>query len=61
MTDLATGLALVLVLEGLLWALAPGLGRRMLEELVATPEPVIRTIAWSMVAAGCVIVWLVRG
>lgn len=61
MIDLAVGFGLVLVFEGLLWALAPDLARRMLEQLVATPETTIKTFAWVMVAVGSVIVFLVRG
>lgn len=61
MADLAVALALVLVLEGLLWALAPSLARRFLEVAAATPEEQLRNAGWMAVAAGAVIVWLVRG
>ena len=61
MSDLAVGLGLVLVIEGLLWALAPHLGRRLLEAASETPEGQLRTAGWVAVAAGALVVWLVRG
>ncbi len=61
MGDVAVALGLVLVLEGLLWALAPGLARRMLEMAAETPEQQLAAAGWFAVAAGAFIVWLVRG
>lgn len=61
MGDLAVALGLVLVLEGLLWALAPGFARRMLETAAATPDRQLAMAGWLAVAAGAMIVWLVRG
>lgn len=61
MSDIAVALGLVLVIEGLIWALAPRLGRRMLAMAMATPEATLKTAGWAAVAAGAVIVWLVRG
>ncbi|MGL4396141.1 MAG: DUF2065 domain-containing protein [Hyphomicrobium sp.] len=61
MMDLAVGLGLALVLEGLLWALAPSLGRRMAREMSDASDSVVRPAAWCMVAAGVAIVWAVRG
>jgi len=61
MSDLLVALGLVLVIEGLLWALAPGFGRRMLEVASLMPESSLRTAGSLAVAAGVFIVWLVRG
>lgn len=61
MSDLLTAAGLVLVIEGLLWALAPGFGRRMLEAASEMPESSLRIAGAGAVAAGVVIVWLVRG
>lgn len=61
MDDLAVAIGLVLVIEGLLWALAPHLGRRLLEVASQTPETSLRTAGAVAVATGVVIVWLVRG
>ncbi len=61
MSDLLVALGLVLVIEGLLWALAPGFGRKMLEAAAQMPENMLRTAGACAVAAGVVVVWLVRG
>lgn len=61
MSDLVVGLGLVLVIEGLLWALAPGFGRRMLEVAAEMPEASLRTTGAVAVAIGVLIVWFVRG
>lgn len=61
MTDLAVAFGLVLVIEGLIWALSPQLGRTLLAAAAATPEQSLRKAGWAAVAVGAVIVWLVRG
>lgn len=61
MDDLAVAIGLVLVIEGLLWALAPQMGRRLLELASQTPESSLRLAGSVAVAAGVVIVWLMRG
>lgn len=61
MSDLLVGVGLVLVIEGLLWALAPRLGARLLEMMAQTPENTVRTAGAVSVAIGVFIVWLVRG
>jgi uncharacterized protein YjeT (DUF2065 family) len=61
MNDLVVGLGLVLVFEGLLWALAPHLAMRFLQGAAATPERTLRTAGWAAVALGVGLVWLIRG
>lgn len=61
MRDLIVAFGLVLVIEGLLWALAPAFGRRMLEAASEMPENSLRVAGSFAVAAGVLIVWLVRG
>lgn len=61
MSDLLVGLGLVLVIEGLIWALAPDLGRTLLATAAATPEASLRRAGWVAVACGALIVWAVRG
>lgn len=61
MSDLVVGFGLVLVIEGLLWALAPRLGGRLLEVMAQTPESSVRTAGAVSIAIGVFIVWLVRG
>jgi uncharacterized protein len=61
MGDLAVALGLVLVFEGLLWALAPGAAISLLEAAAAAPQSILRRYGWIAVAIGLLIVWLVRG
>jgi uncharacterized protein len=61
MSDLLVALGLVLVIEGLLWSLWPGLGRKLLEAASGTPETTLRLAGAVAVAAGVALVWLVRG
>ncbi len=61
MSDLLTALGLVLVIEGLLWALAPGKARQMALEAAGLPEQTLRLGGTVAVLAGVFIVWLIRG
>jgi hypothetical protein len=61
MDDFAVALGLVLVIEGLLWALAPGVGRKLLQATGDAPESALRLAGASAVAAGVFIVWMIRG
>ncbi len=54
-------IGLVLVIEGLLWAMAPAFGQRMLELASKMPESSLRMTGASAVALGVLIVWLVKG
>lgn len=61
MDDLAVAIGLVLVIEGLLWALLPGLGRRLLEASAEVPPSSLRLAGAVAVAAGVFVVWMIRG
>ena len=61
MSDLAVGLGLVLVIEGSLWALSPRFGRRLLEATAEVPEQTLRLAGALAVAAGVLVIWMVRG
>ncbi len=61
MSDLVVAVGLVLVLEGLIWALAPDQGRRMAALVSAMPDGSLRRAGWTAVAVGALIVWLMRG
>jgi uncharacterized protein YjeT (DUF2065 family) len=60
-TDILTGIALVLVIEGLAYALAPSLVERALEALRATPLQTRRGIGLGLVALGVGLLWLLGG
>jgi uncharacterized protein YjeT (DUF2065 family) len=61
MSDLLVAVGLVMVIEGLLWAVAPQLGLRLLTAAQQMPDQALRTAGAAAVAAGVVLVWLVRG
>jgi len=61
MADLAVAIGLVLVIEGLLWAVAPSLALLMLKRAAAAPESSLRIGGWVAVILGFCIVWLIRG
>ena len=61
MSELISALGLVLVIEGVLWAAFPGMAVKMLQTAAQMPEQTLRTVGLSVVAAGVILVWLVRG
>lgn len=61
MRDLATGLALVLVVEGLSWAMAPGAMKRVARQMIELGEGHLRVAGLLAAAAGVLAVWLIRG
>ncbi len=60
MDDLLTALALVLVIEGVLYALFPAGMRRMIEQALAIPEPQMRAAGLAAAVLGVGLVWLLR-
>jgi len=61
MSSLAVAFGLVLVIEGTLWALSPGLGRKFLQATTDMPESNLRMAGTLAVAAGVLLIWVVRG
>jgi len=61
MDDLLTALALVLVIEGGLYALFPEGMRRMIAQMQEIPENRLRTMGLIGAVIGVVGVWLLRG
>jgi len=61
MSDLAVALGLVLVLEGLVWAIAPHFGIRLLAAAAEMPQASLRMAGTAAIALGVFVVWLVRG
>ncbi|WP_020039022.1 DUF2065 domain-containing protein [Salipiger mucosus] len=59
-TDIGTGIAMVLVIEGLVYALAPSLVERMLEALRAMPLETRRTLGLATLASGLILLWIFR-
>ncbi len=58
MQTILTGIAMVLIIEGLAYALAPSLIERMLEAMKLMPLDMRRLIGVSSIAAGVAMLWL---
>jgi uncharacterized protein YjeT (DUF2065 family) len=61
MDDFLTAMALVLVIEGGLYALFPGGMRRMMAQMQEIPDARLRTMGLIGAVIGVVGVWLLRG
>ena len=59
--DIITGIALVLILEGLVYALAPSLVERLLEALREMPLEARRLTGLLSALVGVALLWLMRG
>ncbi len=57
MSTLLLALGLVMIIEGLAYALAPSLIERMLELLRSMPEAAVRQMGWLVVVTGAILVW----
>ncbi len=57
MSILLLALGLVMIFEGLVYALAPSLLERMLEMLREMPESAVRQIGALVVVGGLIFVW----
>jgi len=60
-SDFLTGIAFFLIIEGLVYALAPSALKRMAQMLPQIPENQLRTSGLVAVALGVVMVWFIRG
>lgn len=61
MSDFLVALGLVFVIEGLVFAALPGMGKRAMASVLETPEPALRAVGIVSAAIGVLIVWIVRG
>lgn len=60
MKDFVVAIGLMAVIEGLAYAAAPSLVRRAYRQMQLLPDAVLRVGGLAAMAAGVVIVWLVR-
>ncbi|MBV8650695.1 MAG: DUF2065 domain-containing protein [Alphaproteobacteria bacterium] len=60
MKDLWTALALVLVIEGVLYALFPEAMKKMVAQMLMVPAPMLRAAGLAAACVGVGVVWLVR-
>jgi uncharacterized protein YjeT (DUF2065 family) len=61
MEDLITALGLLLVIEGIAYALFPNALRKLVQATLELPPKQIQAAALAMAGTGLIIVWLVRG
>lgn len=59
--QIAIALALVLVIEGALYALFPRAMKNMLAQAMSMPESTLRGVGLASAIAGVFIIWLLRG
>ena len=60
MSELVTAVGLVLIIEGLVYAVAPARFKAMMARLEEIPDETLRTGGLIAVALGVAIVWLAR-
>lgn len=60
MSELFTAIGLVFVIEGLVYALAPGLVKKFASLIERIPEDAMRVNGMWAIGAGVLIVWLSR-
>lgn len=60
MKDIFTGLALVLVIEGLLYAAFPDKAKALLARIKETPSSTLRMVGIVAASVGVALVWLAR-
>jgi uncharacterized protein len=60
MRDFATAVALILVIEGILYALLPEAMKRLAVRATATPAQSLRVAGLTAASLGVVLVWVLR-
>jgi uncharacterized protein len=58
--DLATALALALVIEGVLYSVAPAVMQRFNAQVSAMPAPALRVAGLAAACLGVAAVWFIR-
>ena len=60
MSDFLAALALVFVIEGLLFAAVPGMAKRALASVLEVPDSTLRTVGLLSAIFGVLFVWFIR-
>jgi len=60
MRDFATAIALILVIEGILYALLPETMKRLATRAMATPAQSLRVAGLIAACLGVVLIWVLR-
>lgn len=61
MSDLVVAFGLVLVIEGVLWALMPRMAIGLLKRAAQAPESALRITGAAAVGIGVALVWIIKG
>ena len=61
MNDFLAALALVFVIEGLVFAAFPTHAKKAVQSVVGTPEATLRIVGIGSAIVGLIAIWLVRG
>ncbi len=61
MSDLATAVALVFVIEGVAYALFPDAAKKMMAMAIEQPSSTLRKFGLMAAVLGVGLVWLIRG
>ncbi len=61
MLDFLTAVALILVIEGAVYALFPDGMKRMMEQVLTLPASSLRSAGLAAAVLGIFLVWLIRG
>jgi len=59
-SDFLAALALVFVIEGLLFAAVPGMAKKALASVLEAPDTTLRTVGLISAIFGVVVVWIIR-
>ncbi|HEY4545636.1 MAG TPA: DUF2065 domain-containing protein [Pedomonas sp.] len=60
MVDFFSALAVALILEGAAYALFPDAMRRMIVQVLATPDRIVRAAGLAAAFIGLILLWLAR-
>ena len=61
MSDLATAIGLMLVVEGIFYAGFPAAARAFMRRALELPDNAFRMAGLTSLAIGLIVVWLIRG
>lgn len=60
MTDFVVAIGLVLVIEGVLFALLPGKAQEAMRQAAETPADMLRIVGLVSAVAGVIVIWVGR-
>jgi uncharacterized protein len=58
--DFLIGLAILFVIEGLMFAASPTWMRRAMKSAMATPDNILRAVGIGSAVLGLVLIWVIR-